>query len=421
VTVDSRTFQKCGRRKFNIIASALRSAKIFLFCVLIVIGRRDDKRRYVVTPPSGAVECFASHSLVGENDLFTMMTKSSPPPIYLSVVLLLFLVASSIDRAFALTIAITGSSQGIGLDAATRLIADGHTVIHACRSEERAQVAVRDSGGGVPMVCDLASLDSIRDFSRKLQAEQSTLDVLCLNAGIAPSTKAEKPNLTVDGFEECIGTNHLGHFLLSNLLKDTLASSQTTGGRLVVMASSVHDPEAPGGAVGGKDGATLGDLSGLGINLLENTNGPTMADGSVEYNGSKVYKDSKLCNVLFCREALKRFDTISSIRSLNPGFIPSSGLFRAPRKDNWFGATAFTFVAGLVGFAVPITVGGERLAYMATAGDEEVPTGSYFSAEVGSKAATRADGFDNDDVSKEASNDKLAAKLWDRSLEILGM
>ena len=322
-----------------------------------------------------------------------------------------------------MTIAITGSNQGIGLDAATRLIADGHTVIHACRNEERAQVAVRESGGGIPMVCDLANLDSIRNFCDKIrQQESGALDVLCLNAGIAPSTKAETPNLTVDGFEECIGTNHLGHFLLANLVKDTLAASPATGGRLVVTASSVHDPETPGGAVNGKDGATLADLSGLGIDLRSSPNGPTMPDGSVKYNGSKVYKDSKLCNVLFCREAVKRFDTdLRSIRSLNPGFIPSSGLFRAPRKDNWLSATAFTFVAGVVGFSVPISVGGERLAYMATASDDEVPTGSYFSAKVGSKAATRADGFDNDVVSNEASNDDLAAKLWDRSIEIVGL
>ena len=135
----------------------------------------------------------------------------------------------------------------------------------------------------------------------------------------------------------------------------------------------------------------------------------------------RARKDSKLCNVLFCREALKRFNEISSVRSFNPGFIPSSGLFREPRKDNWFGATAFTFIAGLIGFAVPISVGGERLAYMATASDEEIPTGSYLSAEVGSKAATRSEGFDTAGISKEASSDELAAKLWDRSLEIAGL
>jgi protochlorophyllide reductase len=330
-----------------------------------------------------------------------------------------FLFTLAILQAHGLNVAITGSSQGIGLDAAKRLVDDGHTVFHACRSQERANVAVKGAGGGVPMVCDLADFGSVREFAEALKKEAPKLDVLCLNAGIAPSTKAKSPKLTSDGFEECIGVNHLGHFLLAHLLKDHLQKDGK--GRLITTASSVHDPEAPGGAVGGKGGATLGDMSGIGVRLDTNPDGPTMPDGSIEYNGGKVYMDSKLCNVLFCREAVKRWGDDLTIRSFNPGFIPSSGLFRAPREDNWLGATAFTFVAGLVGFAVPIEVGGERLAYMATADETEVPSGSYFSAEVGSKAATKAEGFDQSTVSVEASDDALAARLWDLSTKIVGV
>jgi light-dependent protochlorophyllide reductase len=322
----------------------------------------------------------------------------------------LFLLTLAAIRAHGLNIAITGSSQGIGLDAAKRLVAEGHTVFHACRSQERADIAVKGAGGGVPLVCDLADFSSVRRFAEILEKEAPKLDVLCLNAGIAPSTKANKsPKITKDGFEECIGVNHLGHFLLANILKTHLAKDG--GGRLVTTASSVHDPEGPGGAVGGEGGATVGDLSGLGVRLDTNPEGPTMPDGSVEYNGGKIYKDSKLCNVLFCREAVKRWGDDLTIRSFNPGFIPSSGLFRAPREDNWLGATAFTLFAGLVGFAVPIEVGGERLAYMATADESTVPSGSYFSAKTGSKAATKADGFADATVSTEASDDALAARL----------
>lgn len=350
-----------------------------------------------------------------------MCTKSLSP--YHFILFTLLLIARS---ARGLTIAITGSSQGIGLDAAKRLIADGHTVFHACRNQDRANAAVSGAGGGVPLVCDLADFSSVRAFAKTLETKAPTLDVLCLNAGIAPSTKATEPKLTKDGLEECIGVNHLGHFLLANLLHDHL--SKSGGGRLVVTASGVHDPEAPGGNVGGEGGATLGDLSGLGFKLLDAfgkiENGPTMVDGSVIYDGGKIYKDSKLCNVLFCREAMKRWgnsDNPLTVRSLNPGFIPSSGLFRAPREDNLIGATLFTFAAGLIGFAVPIEVGGGRLAYMATADDTEVPNGSYFSAPTKSKALTKSDGFDQGTISKEASDDVLAARLWDRSLEIVGL
>ena len=119
-------------------------------------------------------------------------------------------------NAAALHIAITGTSQGIGLDAAKRLIRDGHTVYHANRNSARSAEAAQQAGGGIPMVCDLASLASVRAFADELSGKE--LDVLCLNAGIAPSTKAEAPETTADGFESCIGTNHLGHFLLANLL-----------------------------------------------------------------------------------------------------------------------------------------------------------------------------------------------------------
>ena len=184
------------------------------------------------------------------------------------------------SSAAALHIAITGTSQGIGLDAAKRLIRDGHTVYHANRNSARSAEAAQQAGGGVPMVCDLASLASVRAFAEELATKP--LDVLCLNAGIAPSTKAETAARTADGFESCIGTNHLGHFLLANLLAPKVS-------RIVVTASSVHDPEQPGGAVGGKGGATLGDLSGLGPLT---TGGPTMVDGSVEYDGSTAARKS---------------------------------------------------------------------------------------------------------------------------------
>mmetsp|Transcript_61920 Transcript_61920/g.110091 ORF Transcript_61920/g.110091 Transcript_61920/m.110091 type:complete len:153 (+) Transcript_61920:3-461(+) len=148
-----------------------------------------------------------------------------------------------------------------------------------------------------------------------------------------------------------------------------------------------------------------------------------MVDGAAVYNGAKAYHDSKLCNVLFMREAHRRWGDTISVRSFNPGLITSTGLFRAARADNWLSTTIFTFVAEkIAGFSQPVEVGGSRLAYMATAAEDEVPSGSYLSAPAAtSKAATRAEGFDMAQISKEASDDALAAKLWESSAQAVGL
>jgi protochlorophyllide reductase len=203
--------------------------------------------------------------------------------------------------------------------------------------------------------------------------------------------QAEAPERTRQGYEATVGINHLGHFLLAELLQPRLAADG--GGVLVVTASGVHDPESPGGTVAGDPatGATLGDLSGLGAVA----GGAVMADGAMTYNGAKAYHDSKLCNVLFAREADRRWGAAGvSVRSFNPGLITDTGLFRAARKDNLVGTLLFSFVAtNLAGFSVPVEVGGARLAYAATASEAEVPSGSYLSAPAAtSKAATRAEG-----------------------------
>eukprot|EP00962_Isochrysis_galbana_P056728 scaffold28822_cov129-Isochrysis_galbana.AAC.1 len=89
---------------------------------------------------------------------------------------------------------------------------------------------------------------------------------------------------TAEGFEETIGVNHLGHFLLAQLLTPTLSKSPRA--RLVITASPVHDPSSGGGDVGAR--ATLGDLAGMAAGP-----GFSMVDGG-PYDPDKAYKDSKV-------------------------------------------------------------------------------------------------------------------------------
>jgi NAD(P)-dependent dehydrogenase (short-subunit alcohol dehydrogenase family) len=110
--------------------------------------------------------------------------------------------------------------------------------------------------------------------------------MVCLNAGVARKTDATDVARTQDGFELTVGTNHLGHFYLQHLLLPLLSRSKI-GGRLVITASGVHDPQSPGGAQGVP--ATLGNLLGL----ERDGKRFEMVDGGA-FNADKAYKDSKV-------------------------------------------------------------------------------------------------------------------------------
>lgn len=121
-----------------------------------------------------------------------------------------------------------------------------------------------------------------------------------------------------------------------NLEKSALAHP-----RLVVTASSVHDPDTPGGNVG--PGATLGELKGF-VDFLERGQRFEMVDGA-PYNPDKSYKDSKLLNVLFTEEMSRRLAAKGSKVTCNcfsPGLIPSTGLFRS---QNPIFVKLFDFIA----------------------------------------------------------------------------
>jgi protochlorophyllide reductase len=188
------------------------------------------------------------------------------------------------------TILMTGSNSGIGFEAAKKLALAGHKLILPSRTLDKAVATVAALGGGpniIPAECDLADLSSIEKFGRELPSLMGSgvsLDIACLNAGLARNTGATDVARTKDGFELTVGTNHFGHFYLNSLLVPKLQPR----GRIVVTASSVHDPDSPGGAQGKT--ATLGDLTGL----TREGNNFEMVDGN-PFNADKAYKDSKVC------------------------------------------------------------------------------------------------------------------------------
>ena len=136
-------------------------------------------------------------------------------------------------------ILVTGVSAGLGVETARVLAAHGATVVGAARDLKKAEAAtqvVRDqaaNGGSLELIeLDLASLNSVRAAADRLVADGRPFDVVINNAGVMACPKGE----TADGFETQFGTNHLGHFVLTN----RIASLLKPGSRVVNLASSGH-------------------------------------------------------------------------------------------------------------------------------------------------------------------------------------
>ena len=194
------------------------------------------------------------------------------------------------------TVIITGANTGIGLETAVDLAKRNARVILACRSVERGETAaveVRKRSGNDNVVfvqLDLASLDSVRKFSARILEEEPRIDILINNAGVMALPERQ---LTKDGFEMQFGTNHLGHFLLTNLLLDRIKEAPSA--RIVNVSSLAH---------------SFGKID------FDNLN------SEKSYGAWQAYGAAKLANILFTRSLAKRLKgTDVTTNSLHPGSI----------------------------------------------------------------------------------------------------
>jgi NAD(P)-dependent dehydrogenase (short-subunit alcohol dehydrogenase family) len=182
------------------------------------------------------------------------------------------------------TVIITGGNSGLGFEAVKALSDKSALVILACRDLEKGEAAkekIRQSNLTAKievMELDLMDLGSIHSFVAKFKNHHTHLDLLLNNAGIMMVPY----QLTKDGFESQLGTNHLGHFALTGLLLDLL--KKTPKSRVVNMSSIAH-----------KQGEM--DYDNL---LFENGKG---------YSPMKAYGRSKLANLLFTFELQRFFET----------------------------------------------------------------------------------------------------------------
>lgn len=265
---------------------------------------------------------------------------------------------------------ITGANAGIGKETALDLAKRGAKVYMACRDFNRCEAArleivKRSQNPNVfNRTLDLASLTSIRQFARDFIAEETRLDVLVNNAGLMGPRR-----LTADGFEMLIGVNHMGHFLLTNLLLPLLKKSAPS--RIVIVSSMAH---------------RMGKLKKDDLNSEKS------------YKEFPAYAQSKLANLLFMRELVRRLkDTGVTVNAAHPGAV------RTEIAKDSSKLLALALAPAFMLFLKDATLGAQTQILLAVEPQLERVTGRYFS------------NCKLDKESKNAQSDEDAVWLWNES------
>lgn len=312
------------------------------------------------------------------------------------------------------TVIITGASSGVGLYAAKALAKRGWFVVMACRdlakSEQAAQMVGISKDMYTIMPIDLGSLASVRQFVYKFRASGLSLEALVCNAAIYMPLLKE-PLRSPEGYELTVTTNHLGHFLLCNLLLEDLKKSPLIDRRLVILGTVTHNPDELGGKIPPRP--DLGELKGFAEGFKEPI---TMIDGK-QFEPVKAYKDSKVCNVLTMRELHRRYHESTGITftSLYPGCVADTPLFR--NHYPLFQKIFPWFQKNITGGYVSQELAGERVADV-VAEPEYKQSGAYWSW--GNRQKKDGKSFVQR-VSPQARDDEKAERMWELSAKLVGI
>jgi NAD(P)-dependent dehydrogenase (short-subunit alcohol dehydrogenase family) len=293
-------------------------------------------------------------------------------------------VISGIDLSGRVAL-VTGASTGIGLDTARALAAAGASVTMAARDDTKLAAAadtVRERVPGAQVdtgVLDLSSLASVRAFAQEWLATHDRLHLLVNNAGIMFAPYGH----TAEGCELHFGTNHVGHFLLTNLLAPALLADPAA--RVVNLSSGGHM------------------TSGI---IWDDPNYDTRA-----YDKMEAYGQSKSANVLFSVELDRRLAPKGvHAYSVHPGLIVTTELGRTMTRDDYKGmmAKAKASPGGGMPAAKTIEQGAATAVWAATAPELDAHGGAYLEdCGVGTAAPHATDPDD-------------AARLWALSEQIVG-
>ncbi|MDF5732883.1 MAG: protochlorophyllide reductase [Rhizonema sp. PD38] len=314
------------------------------------------------------------------------------------------------------TVIITGASSGVGLQAARSLAQRGQWhVVMACRDIPKTEKAVQTLGMSPDtytiMHLDLASLESVHTFVKNFRDTGKSLDALVCNAAVYMPLLKE-PLYSQDGYELSVATNHLGHFLLCNLLLEDLKNGNKEP-RLIILGTVTANPKELGGKIPIPAPPDLGNLEGFEAGFKA----PIAMINGKKFKPGKAYKDSKLCNVLTMRELHRRYHKSTGITfsSLYPGCVAETALFR--NSYPLFQKVFPWFQKNITGGYVTEELAGDRLAFV-VADPEYNKSGSYWSW--GNRQKPDRKSFEQE-MSNEALDDQKAQKLWELSAKLVGL
>ena len=311
------------------------------------------------------------------------------------------------------TVLITGTTSGVGLNATRALLKQGWTVITANRSPQRAAAAA--DALDLPkqrlshVLMDLGDLESVRSAVAQLPP---SLDALVCNAAVY-KPKLKQPERSPQGFEISMATNHLGHFLLIQLLMDRIRASGHPSRRVVILGTVTANSKELGGKIPIPAPADLGDLSGFEAGFQDPI---SMASGK-RFKPGKAYKDSKLCNMITTQELHRRLhaETGISFTSLYPGCVADTPLFRNTPKA--FQTIFPWFQKNITGGYVSQALAGERVGQV-VADPDFAESGVHWSW---GNRQTRDGRQFSQELSEKATDPETAQRVWDLSLRLVGL
>lgn len=259
---------------------------------------------------------------------------------------------------------ITGATSGIGKETAFALAGMGFHIVIPARNIEKAEIVKKEilesnvKSSVDVMSCDLASLKDVKRFTDEFRSKYAQLNVLINNAGIWETQRKE----SADGIELTFAVNHLAPFLLTNELLDLMIN--TPGSRIINLASEAH---------------RYGTINFDDIEFKKS------------YSHMKVYSQSKLANILFTKELMRRlYGRDVTVNALHPGVVATQ-LF-----SNM--GSIVKFLGNL--FMISPKKGAQTSIYLAESFEVANTTGEYFK----NKRIKTS--------SKESNNPVIAEKLW---------